>query len=192
MNDSKARKPAARNGKAARKRSPAGKRSAQDAIALLKSDHRQVEDWFQQFQKARSDARKTELAAKICAALKTHTSIEEEMFYPAFLEATGERDIHHEAEVEHEGAKRLIADIEKSGPEDDYYDAKVKVLSEMIKHHVKEEEKRGGMFTKARQSDMDLKSLGEQLAQRKQELMGAAGGKGMSRRASAPRATSVP
>lgn len=188
MNNSKARKPAARNGKAARKRSPAGKRSTQDAIALLKSDHRQVEDWFQQFQKARSDARKTELAGKICAALKTHTSIEEEMFYPAFLEATGERDIHHEAEVEHEGAKRLIADIEKSGPEDDYYDAKVKVLSEMIKHHVKEEEKRGGMFTKARQSDMDLKSLGEQLAQRKQELMGAAGGKSMSRRATVTRA----
>ncbi|MGE3773282.1 MAG: hemerythrin domain-containing protein [Gammaproteobacteria bacterium] len=188
MNNSKAKKPAARNGRAARRRSPAGKRSTQDAIALLKSDHRQVEDWFQQFQKARSDARKTELAARICTALKIHTSIEEEMFYPAFIEATGDKDLHHEAEVEHEGAKRLIADIEKSGPEDDYYDAKVKVLSEMIKHHVKEEEKRGGMFAKARQSDMDLKSLGEQLAQRKQELMGAPGGKNMPRRAPAARA----
>lgn len=191
MNDSKAKKPTARNGRTARRQSPTGKRSTQDAIALLKSDHRQVEDWFQQFQKARSDARKTELAGKICAALKVHTSIEEEMFYPAFLEATGEKDLHHEAEVEHEGAKRLIADIEKSGPEDDYYEAKVKVLSEMVKHHVKEEEKRGGMFAKARQSDMDLKSLGEQLAQRKQELTGAAGGKGMSRRAPAARATPV-
>lgn len=192
MNNSKAKKPAARNGQAARRRSTAGKRSAQDAIALLKSDHRQVEDWFQQFQKARSDTRKTELATKICTALKVHTSIEEEMFYPAFLEATGDKDLHHEAEVEHEGAKRLIADIEKSGPEDDYYDAKIKVLSEMIKHHVKEEEKRDGMFAKARQSDMDLKSLGEQLAQRKQELMGAPAGKNMSRRASAARAIPAP
>jgi len=73
-----------------------------------------------------------------------HTEIEEEIFYPAFLEATEDKDTHHEAEVEHGGAKKLIAEIESSGPKDDYYDAKVKVLSEMIKHHVKEEEQRGG------------------------------------------------
>jgi hypothetical protein len=103
--------------------------------------------------------------------LKVHTQIEEEIFYPAFLEATEEEDIHHEAEVEHNGAKRLIAQIEASGPNDDYYDAKVKVLSEMIKHHVNEEEKRDGMFAKARKSDMDLEVLGEQLAARKAELM---------------------
>jgi hypothetical protein len=103
-----------------------------------------------------------------------HTKIEEEIFYPAFLEATQETDIHHEAEVEHSGAKKLIAEIEGSGPDDDYYDAKVKVLSEMIKHHVNEEEKRDGMFAKARRSDMDLKQLGEQLGARKSELMSAA------------------
>ncbi len=100
-----------------------------------------------------------------------HTKIEEEIFYPAFLEATEEEDIHHEAEVEHDGAKNLIAQIEASGPEDDYYDAKVTVLSEMIKHHVKEEEKRDGMFAKARSAGMDLQALGEQLAARKAELM---------------------
>ena len=100
-----------------------------------------------------------------------HATIEEEIYYPAFLEATEEEDLHHEAAVEHEGAKRLIADIEASGPDDEYFDAKVTVLSEMIKHHVKEEEQPGGLFAKSRQSEMDLDALGEQLAARKAELM---------------------
>jgi hypothetical protein len=146
-------------------------RGAKDAIALLKADHREVETMFSQFEKARSDDRKRELAQKICLALNAHTAIEEEIFYPAFLEATDETDIHHEAEVEHDGAKNLIAQIEATGPDDEYYDAKVTVLSEMIKHHVNEEEKRGGMFSKARQSDMDLKAIGEQLQTRKAEFM---------------------
>jgi hemerythrin superfamily protein len=144
----------------------------QDAIALLKADHRQVEDWFEEFESTRLDSRKEKLAGQICQALKVHTQIEEEIFYPAFLQATEEEDIHHEAEVEHNGAKKLIAEIEASGPDDDYYDAKVTVLAEMIKHHVREEEKRDGMFAKARQSGMDLDALGEQLAARKSELMG--------------------
>src|SRR3982751_1004315 len=134
--------------------------TGQDAIALLKADHREVEDMFEQFEKARTDDRKLELATKVCNALKVHTTIEEEIFYPAFLEATEDKDLHHEAEVEHNGAKKLIAEIEASGPDDDYYDAKVKVLSEMIKHHVKEEEQSGGMFAEAKKSDMDLDELG--------------------------------
>jgi hemerythrin superfamily protein len=108
-----------------------------DAIALLKADHRQVADWFEQFEKARDDDRKKTLATKICAALKVHTTIEEEIFYPAFLEATEDKDLHHEAEVEHDGAKKLIAEIEAIGPDDDYYDAKVKVLSETAWRHVR-------------------------------------------------------
>ena len=146
-----------------------------DAIALLKADHREVEDWFEQFEKARSDDRKVKLAAKICTALNAHTTIEEEIFYPAFLKATEEKDIHHEAAVEHDGAKRLIAQIETATPDDEYYDAKVTVLSEMIKHHVNEEEKRGGMFAKARQSEMDLVTLGDRLLVRKQALMRVGG-----------------
>ena len=141
-----------------------------DAIALLKADHRQVETWFEQFEKARSDDRKRDLATNICDALRVHSAIEEEIFYPAFYEATREEDLHHEAIIEHDGAKKLIAEIESSGPEDDFYDARVSVLSEMIKHHVKEEEQRDGMFAKARSSGMDLVSLGEQLAERKREL----------------------
>ena len=150
----------------ASRRSPA----RTDAISLLKADHRQVETWFEQFEKARSDDRKRDLATNICNALRVHSAIEEEIFYPAFYEATREEDLHHEAIIEHDGAKKLIAEIESSGPEDDFYDARVSVLSEMIKHHVKEEEQRDGMFAKARSSRMDLVSLGEQLAERKQEL----------------------
>ncbi len=88
--------------------------------------------------------------------MRTHTTIEEEIFYPAFLEATDDTDLHHEAEIEHAGAKHLIGEIESTGPEDDHFEARVTVLQEMIKHHVKEEEQRGGMFTKAQSSDMDL------------------------------------
>jgi hemerythrin superfamily protein len=146
------------------------KTKAKDAIALLKADHRQVEEWFEQFEKARDDDRKQTLATKICDALRVHTTIEEEIFYPAFLEATEDKDMHHEAEIEHQGAKTLIEQIEASSPDDDYFDSKVKVLSEMIKHHVKEEEQPGGMFSEARKSDMDLDALGEQMAQRKAEL----------------------
>ena len=144
--------------------------SRQDAISLLKADHRQVEAWFKQFDNTESKQRKGTLAGRICEALKVHTTIEEELFYPAFLQATDDQEIHHEAEVEHNGAKKLIAEIEDSNPDDEYFDAKVTVLREMIKHHVKEEEQPGGMFAEARRSDMDLESLGAQLQARKQEL----------------------
>ena len=141
-----------------------------DAIALLKADHRKVEHLFASFESAKDNARKEKLARQICTELKVHTMIEEEIFYPAFLAATGETDMHHEAEVEHAGAKRLIAEIEAMDADDEYYDAKVTVLAEMVKHHVKEEEKPGGMFAEARKSDMDLEDIGERLAARKQEL----------------------
>jgi hemerythrin superfamily protein len=149
-----------------------GKRA--DAIGLLKADHRQVEAWFSQFSKSKNRQKKQQLAAHICDALITHTTIEEEIFYPAFIEATGDKDTHHEAVVEHDGAKKLIAEIQAMSPDDDYYDARVTVLSEMIKHHVKEEEQPGGMFSEAKKSDMDLQALGEQLLARKQELQATA------------------
>jgi len=157
--------------------SKAPRKASADAISMLKADHRQVETWFEQFEKSRSDDKKADLARRICKALRVHTTIEEEIFYPAFLEATGDEDLHHEAEVEHAGAKNLISQIEKSGPKDDYFDAKVKVLSEMIKHHVKEEEQRGGMFAEAKASGMDLDLLGGVMLARKKELEKSSDGK---------------
>jgi hemerythrin superfamily protein len=141
-----------------------------DAISLLKADHRQVEAWFEEFDKSRSSSKKGQLATRICEALTVHTMIEEEIFYPAFFAATEDRDLHHEAIVEHAGAKNLIAQIQKMSPDEDFFEAKVTVLSEMIKHHVKEEEQRGGMFSEAKGSDMDLQALGEQMLARKKQL----------------------
>ena len=143
-----------------------------DAIALLKADHREVERLFGEFERAGSNDHKHQLAGQICLALRTHTTIEEEIFYPAFLEATEATDIHHEAEIEHEGLKRLIEEIESLGSRDDHFEARITVLHEMIRHHVKEEEQRGGMFSKAQQSEMDLRALGRQLLERQLELMG--------------------
>jgi hemerythrin superfamily protein len=156
---------------APKKKKKSSRGSPPDAISLLKADHRQVEGWFEDFDKARADTRKLDLAGKICQALTVHTQIEEELFYPAFFDATADKDLHHEAIVEHAGAKKLIQEIKASSPEDDYYEAKVTVLSEMIKHHVKEEEQPGGMFAEAKKSDMDLVALGQQMAARKKELM---------------------
>ena len=160
-------------------RAAKAKARSQDAIALLKTDHRAVEDLFEKFEKARAAERKAALAEKICQELMIHTSIEEEIFYPAFLAATDDTDKHHEAEVEHAGAKKLISEIEGMRPSDEYYDAKVKVLSEMIKHHVKEEEKPGGMFAEARKSGMDLDDLGARLKKRKDQLESNGGSRGL-------------
>jgi len=140
-----------------------------DAIALLKADHRKVEDLFEKYESARS--KKAGIARQICMELTIHTMIEEEIFYPACRKAGVESDAIDEANVEHDGAKILIAELEAGTPEDDYYDAKVKVLSEEIKHHVKEEEQRGGIFSQAREAEIDLAGLGEQMAARKEELM---------------------
>lgn len=155
-----------------RSRAKSNGRGRDDAIKLLKDDHREVERLFGQFESTRSADRQQEIAERICEALRTHTTIEEEIFYPAFLEATQETDLHHEAEIEHEGAKRLIDEIEATGSGDDHFEARVTVLREMIRHHVKEEEQRGGMFAEAQKSDMDLVDLGRQLLERKLELTG--------------------
>jgi len=143
----------------------------QDAIALLKADHREVEDLFTRFEKASGEGRKQERAHEICRRLTVHATIEEEIFYPA-CEGKVEDELLKEAYVEHDAAKVLIADIEAGGPSDEYYDAKVKVLKEEIEHHVEEEEKRlEGLFSQARKAGLDMDSLGEQLAARKAELL---------------------
>lgn len=161
------------------KKSANKKQSTQssDAVTLLKGDHRQVKEWFEKFENSRSSKIKQELAISICNALTIHMKIEEEIFYPAFLQATRDKNMHHEAVVEHDGAKTLIAEIMQSDTSDDYYDSKVHVLSELIKHHVKEEEQSDGMFAEARASKMDLEKIGQSILDRKQELLAAGAGR---------------
>lgn len=145
-----------------------------DAIALLKADHRTVEELFEKFEKTSSSTQKEKLCRQICTELKIHTMIEEEIFYPA-LRGKIEDDTLDEAYVEHDGAKVLINDLESATPDADFYDAKVTVLSEEIKHHVKEEEMPSeGMFAQARATDVDLVALRDAMLARKQELMAQA------------------
>jgi hemerythrin superfamily protein len=153
-------------------RAPARRRaSAKDALQLLRDDHRKVQDLFAQFEKARTDDRKARLAQQICAELKVHAQIEEEIFYPAAREALPSDDLLDEAKVEHDSAKGLIAQIESSTPGDELFDAQVTVLGEYVKHHIKEEQNE--LFPKLRRARMDLKALGQALAERKDALMDA-------------------
>lgn len=140
-----------------------------NAIALLKEDHRAVEKLFKEFEEAKGEGRKEKLARRICLELSVHTKIEEEIFYPA-CEGKIEEDLLKEAYVEHDSAKLLVAEIEAgNGQSDDFFDAKVQVLSEQIEHHVTEEEDE--LFPQVRKADIDLDALGEQLARRKAELL---------------------
>lgn len=142
-----------------------------DAIAMLKADHRKVEEIFDQFEKARGKDRKQKLAEQACLELKVHTIIEEEIFYPACRRVV-ETDMMNEAYVEHDAAKLMINDIEAGGPDEAFYDAKVKVLSEMIMHHVEEEEKRSeGLFSLARAAGLDMDDLADQMRARKKSAM---------------------
>jgi hemerythrin superfamily protein len=143
-----------------------------DALALLTADHNEARAIFKKYEELgdRANASKKKLATEVCNALTVHATIEEEIFYPA-LRGEGKelQDMLDEAEVEHAGAKDLIAQIEAMDPEDDLYDAKVKVLGEQIDHHATEEEDE--MFPKARKTKLDLVALGEALQARKEELM---------------------
>jgi hemerythrin superfamily protein len=150
-----------------------GAAKGQDAIKLLKADHEEVTRLFEQYEKAKEkdEQKKSDLIDQICTALTVHAQIEEEIFYPAARNALEEKgeDLLDEAEVEHGTIKALVEQLENTRPDDELCDAKVKVLSEYVKHHVKEEE--GEIFPKMKKSDADLDSLGAELAERKKELM---------------------
>ena len=146
-----------------------------DAIELLKQDHKLVQDMFKEIKKLHeakeegSDDMKQELMDSVCAALKVHTTIEEEVFYPAVREALGdEEDLMNEAEVEHDGAKDLIEQIEEGSASDPMTCARFMVLAEQIEHHVKEEHDE--MFPKIQKTDLDTKALGAEMAELKAEL----------------------
>jgi hemerythrin superfamily protein len=140
-----------------------------DAIELLEGDHREVEGYFERFKAEESNDRKKHLVLRICASLRIHAQIEEELFYPAARKATKDNDLLDEATVEHAVAKVLITEIEAMQPGMPLYDAKVTVLGEQIHHHVKEEE--GQLFLEIRDTGLDLKALGSLMTHRKTELM---------------------
>lgn len=141
-----------------------------DATALLRADHKEVSDLFDEFEKTKSASKKKAIVTKVCKALTGHAQIEEEIFYPAFKAAVKDKELIPEATVEHQTLKDLIAQIEGVEPDGEIYDAKVKVLSEYVKHHVKEEQNE--IFPKAKSATkLDLVQLGAQLLQRKQELL---------------------
>jgi hypothetical protein len=151
----------------------------QDGLQLLAADHRKVEGLFEDFEAAKGAAAKEKLVRQICTELKVHAQIEEEIYYPAIRGKVADADLN-EAYVEHDSAKLLINELEAAEPDENYYDAKVKVLSELIEHHVKEEEKqRDNLFQQTRAADIDLIALGERLAARKQALLAKAQGEGL-------------
>jgi hemerythrin superfamily protein len=168
-----ARKTAAKTSKSRSSKSA----GANDAIALLKADHKEVQELFDEFDQLVEDEEtspedKQQLAEQICAMLTVHAQIEEEIFYPAAREAV-EEDLVNEATVEHASAKGLIAQIQGMSPDEVLYDGKVKVLGQYVRHHVKEEE--GEMFPQAKKAELDLQALGEQLQERKEALMAEMG-----------------
>ncbi|MEO6030292.1 MAG: hemerythrin domain-containing protein [Burkholderiaceae bacterium] len=141
----------------------------QEATALLRADHKAVSALFAEYDKTRSTAKKRKLVAQICTELSVHAQIEEEIFYPAVKKALKDKELIPEATVEHATLKALIAQVEGVEPDGEMFDARIKVMSEYVKHHVKEEQNE--IFPKARATRLDMQELGAQLAQRKAELL---------------------
>ena len=152
----------------AKKAAPNSK--APDAITLLRADHRLVSELFEQFEKSRSPTKKKELVRQICTELTVHATVEEEVFYPAVKAALKDKELVPEARVEHETLKWLIAQVDGADPDGEEYDAKVQVMAEYVKHHVKEEQNE--MFPKAKATRLDMADLGAQIAARKEALLG--------------------
>lgn len=152
------------------------KQSGEDVIELLTKDHSDVKKLFKEYQKLAQDkapaAKRSAIAQEVCAALTVHATVEEELFYPAVRSAADAAQPQlDEAEVEHASVKELIDQIQDMEPDDDLFDAKMKVLGEYVDHHAKEEE--AEMFPKAKKEDLDLKELGAQVRARKEELQAA-------------------
>ena len=143
--------------------------SGQDAIALLRADHKRVSDLYEQYESTRSAAKKKTIVASICLELSVHAQVEEEIFYPAVKAALKDKELVPEAQVEHASLKELIAQVKDKEPDGEMFDAKIKVMSEYTKHHVKEEQNE--MFPKAKNTRLDMKELGARIAARKEELM---------------------
>lgn len=136
---------------------------------MLRADHKRVADLFADYEKTSSTAKKKDIVSTICTELSVHAQVEEEIFYPAVKQALKDRELVPEATIEHATLKDLIAQVEGIEPDGEMFDAKIKVLSEYVKHHVKEEHTE--MFPKAKKTQLDMRALGAQMAARKGELL---------------------
>lgn len=154
-----------------KKSTSASSEKSKEATQLLRADHRKVEKLFSDYENAKSLIQKKRIVTEICTELTVHAQIEEEIFYPAVKKALKDKELVPEATVEHDTLRNLIAQIEGVEPSGEMFDAKVKVLSEYVNHHVKEEQNE--IFPKAeKEKKLDLRDLGAQLTQRKEELLG--------------------
>ncbi|CAH1070368.1 hemerythrin domain-containing protein [Candidatus Nitrotoga sp. 1052] len=151
-----------------KKTTPDNPSKVQDAIALLRADHKLVSTLFAEYEKARSTSKKKMLVSQICTELSVHAQVEEEIFYPAVKKALKDKELIPEAIVEHATLKELIGQIEGIEPDGEMFDAKIKVLSEYVKHHVKEEQNE--IFPQAKSTELDMVALGTRITARKEEL----------------------
>jgi hypothetical protein len=153
-------------------------RPGEDAVSLLTADHLKVQDLFKQFEELKdvedgpAMEEKQRIATEVCLELTMHMTLEEEIFYPAVRAMTDEDDLMNESEIEHQGVKALIDELGAMGAEDEMFNARVKVLSDYVDHHIKQEH--AETFRKARDADLDLIALGQQLMSRKRELADSA------------------
>ncbi|MDP2397159.1 MAG: hemerythrin domain-containing protein [Burkholderiales bacterium] len=145
------------------------KPKARDATAFLRADHKKVSDLFATYEKTRPGAKKKQIVAEICTELSVHAQVEEEIFYPAVKQALKDSELIPEATVEHATLKDLIAQVQGVEPDGEMFDAKIKVMSEYVKHHVKEEQNE--MFPKAKKTKLDMAELGARLPERKAVLL---------------------
>jgi hypothetical protein len=146
------------------------KTTAPNAISLLKSDHQAVKELFDKFEESSNSSAKVKIVEKALMELKVHAAVEEQLFYPALRQVIDDKEgIMEEADEEHHVAKVLIAELEKMTGDEQHWEAKFKVLAESVRHHIKEEE--GKMFRQARETEIDLGTLGDQMATLKEELM---------------------
>ena len=139
-----------------------------EAVEMLREDHQQVKDLFEEFEKAEEDEEKGQIVRAALTALEIHATLEEEIFYPAVREQIDEDDQMDEALEEHHVVKLLIGELQEMKPGDDHFDAKFKVLAESVKHHIEEEESE--ILPKAQDTDLDQERLGEEMTERKAEL----------------------
>jgi Hemerythrin HHE cation binding domain len=144
---------------------------SRSVLTILREDHKKVQKLFKEFEKAKQESEKEHIVRTACQELTVHAQLEEEIFYPAVRAAIKDVELLDEAEVEHASAKQLISELEAMSPGDELFDAKFTVLGEYVNHHIKEEQ--GEMFPKIEKTDLDLKELGSQLTERKEQLLGS-------------------